>query len=101
MRKNVPTRQPNYKLLGTGLTSSIGQGLTPPAIGDADGNRLTRQALAPHWTAVSGSSNQDLKDGWEYATELTSNDPFVLSMGQALGKTDAEMISLFELAKSK
>lgn len=50
--------------------------------------------------AVTASTDQNLKDGWEFATQFVRNDPFVVSMGAALGKTDAEMDGLFELASS-
>lgn len=39
-----------------------------------------------------------VQDGWKYATEFRRTDPFVIGMGQALGKTDEEMDSLFRLA---
>jgi hypothetical protein len=51
-------------------------------------------------TAVSNSSDQDLKDGWEYAKEFESNNPLVLSMGKAIGKTESEMYQVFQLAET-
>lgn len=48
--------------------------------------------------ALVEQSQQDIKDGWEFATEFQRNNQFVVSMGQALGKTDAEMDALFALA---
>jgi hypothetical protein len=50
--------------------------------------------------AVAVSTDQDLKDGWGFASSFVRNDPFVVSMGQALGKTDADMDQLFELAQT-
>lgn len=50
--------------------------------------------------AVATSTDQNLKDGWEFATTFVRNDPLVVTMGQALGKTEAELDSLFELAKA-
>lgn len=44
--------------------------------------------------AVAASTDQALKDGWEFATEFRSDDPFVISMGTTLGKT-AEETALF------
>lgn len=38
---------------------------------------------------VADSTDFNIKDGWEYATEFISNDPFVVSFGQMLGY-DAE-----------
>lgn len=54
-----------------------------------------RQAVE---TTVAESDNQELKDGWEFATEFRSNDPFVISMGAALGKSEAETRQLIEFA---
>lgn len=48
--------------------------------------------------AVSGSSDQNLKDGWEFATEFRSDDSFVLSMGAALGKSQADTAALIQQA---
>jgi hypothetical protein len=35
--------------------------------------------------AVAASTDYVLRDGWEYATEIKSNDSFVIIMGQPLG----------------
>lgn len=48
--------------------------------------------------AVSASTDQALKDGWEYATEFRSDDPFVLQMGVALGQSDVQTHELIALA---
>lgn len=48
--------------------------------------------------AVAQSTNRDLKDGWERASEFRSNDPFVLSMGAALGKSEQEIGELIAFA---
>lgn len=48
--------------------------------------------------AVSVSTDQAIKDGWEYASEFRSDDPFVISMGAALGKTGAETFALIKAA---
>lgn len=50
--------------------------------------------------AISLSNDHNLKDAWQYATEFVRNDPLVISLGVALGKSDAELDALFELAKS-
>lgn len=47
--------------------------------------------------AVSASTDQTLRDGWEFATEFWSNDPFVIAMGAVLGKTEAEVRAIIEL----
>ena len=48
--------------------------------------------------AVALSADQTMKDGWEFATEFRSDDPFVQSMGAALGKTQEEIKQLIQLA---
>ncbi len=48
--------------------------------------------------AVSSSSEITLKDGWEFATEFRSDDPFVISMGAALGKNIQETAELIQFA---
>ena len=47
--------------------------------------------------AITGSSDQDLKDAWQYASSFERNHPLVASMAAALGKTDAEIDALFIL----
>jgi len=46
------------------------------------------------------AADATVQDGWRYATEFRRTDPFVIGMGQALGKTDAELDDLFRLAAS-
>lgn len=48
--------------------------------------------------AVLASPDQSLKDGWEFATAFRSDDPFVVQMGAALGKTEAETLELIKMA---
>jgi hypothetical protein len=50
--------------------------------------------------AVAASNDQDLKDGWEFATEFRSDDIFVVSMGAALDKSEEETHKLVEFASS-
>ena len=50
--------------------------------------------------AVAASTDQELKDGWEFATEFRSDDPFVISMGAALGKTAEETAALIQYAST-
>lgn len=54
-----------------------------------------RQAVE---TAVAASTDQGLKDGWEFASAFRSDDPFVISMGAALGKSEAETAELIQMA---
>ena len=59
-------------------------------------NQLSlRQAVED---AVSASSDITLKDGWEFATEFRSDDPFVISMGSTLGKSESETAELIQYA---
>ena len=48
--------------------------------------------------AVAASDDQTLKDGWEFATEFRSDDPFVLAMGASVGKTEEETAQLIQYA---
>lgn len=48
--------------------------------------------------AIAASTDQALKDGWEFATEFKSDDPFVLQMGAALGKSPEETEALIQMA---
>lgn len=38
------------------------------------------------------------QDAWQYATEFVRTDPLVVAIGYGLGKSDAELDALFELA---
>ena len=49
-------------------------------------------------SAVAASTEQALKDGWEFATEFRSDDPFVIAMGSALGKTAEETAQFIRYA---
>lgn len=49
--------------------------------------------------AVAASTDATLKDGWQYATEFRSDDPFVIAMGEEIGKTPEETAELIEFAK--
>lgn len=48
--------------------------------------------------AAVASGSQDLKDGWEFANEFRSDDPLVLEMGVALGKSPEEIREVIALA---
>ena len=49
---------------------------------------------------VAASDDQGLIDGWEFATEFRSDDPFVISMGASIGKSEEETRQLIEYAAS-
>ena len=50
--------------------------------------------------AVAASTDITLKDGWEFATEFRSDDPFVITMGAALGKSESETAELIQYAST-
>ena len=50
--------------------------------------------------AVAASTDPLVKYGWAKALYFVRTDPLVVSMGAALGKTEAEMDALFALAES-
>lgn len=50
--------------------------------------------------AIAASTDRTLKDGWEFATAFLSDDPFVISMGASLGKSEAETAELIQYAST-
>lgn len=50
--------------------------------------------------AVAASTDQALKDGWEFATEIRSTDALVMQLGAALGKSKADIDNLIAQASS-
>lgn len=50
--------------------------------------------------AVAASTDQDLKDGWEYAGEFHSNNPMILDMCTSLNLSDQQRMDIFALAQS-
>ena len=51
-------------------------------------------------SAVEASSDIEVKDAWQYADVYQSDDPLAVGLGYALGKTDAEIQAVFELANT-
>lgn len=49
------------------------------------------------WVAAQ---DDEIADGWEYASYFARMDPFIIAASHALSKTDEEMDSLFTLAAS-
>ena len=72
----------------------VPQSITPWQIRKALNQLGLRSAVE---AAVAASTDQDLKDGWAVATEFNRLSPFVIDIGAALGKTDAELDALFTL----
>lgn len=50
---------------------------------------------------IKTTSNQDIKDGWEYVTEWKEFHPVVTEMAAQLGLTSEEIHAIFVLAKEK
>jgi hypothetical protein len=48
--------------------------------------------------AVANSADQDLKDAWQFSQSFTQDHPKVLQIAQSIGKTEADLQTLFELA---
>ena len=57
-----------------------------------------RDAVEQAVSSATGDGAQTLKDGWEFATEFRSDDPFVISMGASLGKNAEETAELIQFA---
>lgn len=51
-------------------------------------------------SAVASSSDITLKDGWEFATQFVSNDPFVIMMGAVIGKNEDETAEFINYAST-
>ena len=50
--------------------------------------------------AVTASTNQSLKDAWEYAQQFVENDPFITAMAAQLSQTPAQIHALFVAAQA-
>lgn len=50
--------------------------------------------------AAVAAADQNTRDEWEYATEIRRDWPAFVAMAAALGKTDAEIDALFNLARA-
>ena len=51
-------------------------------------------------TMIAASTDRALQINWSEALDFERNNPFVLQMSAALGKTEAEVDDLFRAAKS-
>ena len=49
---------------------------------------------------IAATEDKAVKIAWQYADEYRTDDPLVLGMGYALGKTDDEIRAVFELANT-
>lgn len=59
---------------------------------------LTKAGLRTAVDAFVAAQNQDVKDWYEYATEFDSSHPMVAGMAAAMGKSAADIKTVFELA---
>jgi len=60
---------------------------------------LTQQGLrAQVEAAVAASTDQTIKDAWQYAQQFVENDKFITQMAAALGKSQADIHALFQFA---
>ena len=59
---------------------------------------LNQAGLRAAVEAAVAQGSQEVKDGWEVATEFRRTDPLVEQLGAALGKTAAELDAIFQLA---
>lgn len=61
---------------------------------------LTRANLRDAVEHTIAAADQDTKDWYYRATEFESSHPVLLAMAAALGKTQADIIALFELGQT-
>lgn len=47
---------------------------------------------------IASSTDITIKDGWEFASEFRSDDPFVISVGEAVGKSAPEVAEIISYA---
>jgi hypothetical protein len=71
--------------------------LTPYQIRQALSQLNLRDAVE---AAVTASTDQKIKDAWQFASEFIENDPFVTSMATALNQTTEQVHELFTLGKT-
>jgi len=62
---------------------------------------LTQLNLREIVESAVATGDQDLKDWWEFATQIEENHPEVLGMATSLNITEEQVHELFVLAKSK
>jgi hypothetical protein len=61
---------------------------------------LTASNLRSQVESAVSSGDQDLKDWWEFSTQIESNHPQVIERATALNISEEQLTNLFELAKS-
>jgi len=61
---------------------------------------LNRSGLRAAVESAVAVASQAVQDGWEFAQEFRSDNALIAAVAQSLGKTDADALALFALAKS-
>lgn len=61
---------------------------------------LTRFNLRTQVESAVAAGDQDVKDWWEFATQVEENHPMVVGMATALNVSESDLHDLFVLAKS-
>lgn len=59
---------------------------------------LNRASLRSQVELAVASGDQDIKDWWEFSTQVERNHPMVIAMAEALSITELELDDLFTLA---
>lgn len=59
---------------------------------------LNQLGLRASVEAAVAASSQEVKDGWEFASEFRSDNELIAQLCTALGKTEVERLALFQLA---
>ena len=59
---------------------------------------LNQAGLRDQIEAAVASASQEIKDGWEYATDFERDNLLIVQMSRGLGLADAEVDQLFVLA---
>lgn len=74
--------------------SNIPSSVSPRQIRQA----LTRAGLRTSVEAAVASGDQDIKDWWEFATQVERQHPMVITMASSLNITERQLDDLFTLA---
>jgi hypothetical protein len=59
---------------------------------------MTQQGVRQACEDWVSAQSQNVKDNWEYATVIDENNPLIAACMSALGKTQADVAALFDLA---
>jgi len=76
------------------VSAPVPQSVTPLQMRRA----LRATGLKATVDAALAAASDEVREEWEYATEILRDNATLEAMGHALGKTDAEIDALFQLA---